>query len=137
MSLGGMSLPSLLMASFAQPVAGSSGRHLEYRASFRSARRAAMKGPPAARHRPPAAVIALGGCTCGRNDGLLEPADRVQMVARPHEPNGRRGLGPVAAVQVAADRLYQAAVGGSVVGQRVTWLAAADQAARQVVVPGT
>src|SRR5260221_9280347 len=94
-----------------------------------------MGKPEGPGRREPARSLALDGRPSRRDDRLLEPAGRVEVVARPYQPDCGRG-GAVAAVEVEPDCLDQAAIGGLIVRQRIAWLLPADQAARQVVVPG-
>src|SRR5258707_8739155 len=92
-----------------------------------------MGKPEGPGRREPARSLALDGRPSCRDDRLLEPAGRVEVVARPYQPDSGRG-GAVASVEVETDCLDQAAIGGLNVRQRIASLPPADQAARQVVV---
>src|SRR5258708_3288533 len=94
-----------------------------------------MGKPEGPGRREPARSLALDGRPSCRADRLLEPAGRAEGVGCPYEADRGRG-GAVAAVEVGPDCLDQAAIGGLIVRQRIAWLLPADQAARQVVVPG-
>ena len=66
---------------------------------------------------------------------LLEAPGGIEVVARPEQPNRDRPGGVIAAAQVGADCLLQAALGGRVVVERLGDAAVAGQRGPEVLVP--
>src|SRR5260370_20802316 len=93
-----------------------------------------MGQPEGPGRREPARSLALGGRPSCRDDRLLEPAGRVEVVARPYQPDSGRGRA-VAAVKVEPDRLDQAAIGRLIVRHRIASPPPAYHASRKVVGP--
>src|SRR5262245_66552556 len=84
-------------------------------AAVHSAHRAPVGKPERAGHREPTPALMFGSCASGRDDRLLKPAGRVEVVARPDQADGGGGGFAVGAIEVAPGCLAQARRRGPVV----------------------